>query len=391
MRTRIALVPAVLCGLVLAPLGTAQARTSVAEPAITVAGGVTVTGNGYGHGHGMSQYGAQGAAKLGLTSDQILDFYYPGTAKGSFTGRVRVLIGKDSDGNTVVRPAAGLTLTDLGDAKTYKLPVGTAKRWRLSLAAGKTRVTYLSGGIWRVYRPGGKATLVGGGEFRAGSNLLSLLIAGVDHRYRGALRFTTGRTVNVLGIDGYLRGVIPAEMPTSWMTHALRSQAVAARTYAAHERAGNVNDTYQLYDDTRSQVYGGYDVEVASTNAAVVATAGQIRTSGGAPAFTKFSASNGGWSVNGGRSYLVAKPDPYDKAYRHWTQQLDVAKIRSRFPGRGALTKVQVLSRDGHGEWGGRVLSLRLTFGSGATVTLNGDSDIRYGLGSLKSSWISLS
>ena len=45
-------------------------------------GVLRLTGHGYGHGHGMSQYGAQGAALQGLTYQQILAFYYPGTTLG---------------------------------------------------------------------------------------------------------------------------------------------------------------------------------------------------------------------------------------------------------------------------------------------------------------------
>lgn len=394
MRTRFALVLAV-AGIVIpaASLGPAAHARGAAEPPVSVVGGVTITGNGFGHGRGMSQYGAQGAATAGLNADQIMALYYPGTTKGSFAGRVRVLVTKDADTNLVVRPAAGLSLTDLGDATTYRLPTSTAtgmvKRWRLSLYGGKTRVAYLSAdGIWRVHRPAGKDVLVGGGEFKATGNLLSLLVGGVDHRYRGSLRFTKAMTVNVVGIDGYLRGVVPSEMPTSWQTEALRAQAIAARTYAAFERAENVNDTYQLFDDTRSQVYKGYDAEVASTNAAVVATAAKIRLSGGQPAFTQFSASNGGWSVDGGRSYLVAKADKYDGAYRHWTKPLDTQALERARPAIGTLQSITVLTRDGHGEWGGRVLTLRLN-GSKATALLEG-TDFRTILG-LRSNWFKLS
>ena len=44
---------------------------------------VTIHGHGYGHGHGMSQYGAEGAARQGLTYRQIVEFYYPGTTWGT--------------------------------------------------------------------------------------------------------------------------------------------------------------------------------------------------------------------------------------------------------------------------------------------------------------------
>lgn len=390
MRTRTAVLLTALTTFVVGStaVGPAAQARSTAEPPVSVAGDITIIGNGFGHGRGMSQHGAQAAAGAGLDADQIMAFYYPDTAAGSFTGRVRVLITQDTDRNLIVRPSPGLTLRDLRDGASYLLPVGAAKRWRLGLLGGKVRVAYFGAdGVWRPYRPGGKETLLGGGEFRSTSNLHKVLIRGTDRRYRGWMRFTTQRTVNVVGIDGYLRGVVPSEMPTSWRTEALRAQSIAARTYAAFERAEKVNDTYQLFDDTRSQVYRGYDAEVASTNAAIVATAGKIRLSGGEPAFTQFSASNGGWSVNGGKSYLVAQADPYDKAYRHWTKPLDRAALEKARPAIGTLQSITVLTRDGNGEWGGRVLTLRLN-GSKGTATLAG-TDFRTILG-LRSNWFRL-
>ena len=41
---------------------------------------VTISTTGFGHGVGMSQYGANGAAKAGLSYRQILSHYYPGTS-----------------------------------------------------------------------------------------------------------------------------------------------------------------------------------------------------------------------------------------------------------------------------------------------------------------------
>ena len=54
----------------------------------------TIDGHGFGHGHGMSQRGAQGAATQGLSANQILDFYYPGTTRTDIgVPRVRVVPG----------------------------------------------------------------------------------------------------------------------------------------------------------------------------------------------------------------------------------------------------------------------------------------------------------
>ena len=48
-------------------------------PSATAAGDVVLRGGGWGHGLGMSQYGAQGAARLGCSASEILARYYAGT------------------------------------------------------------------------------------------------------------------------------------------------------------------------------------------------------------------------------------------------------------------------------------------------------------------------
>ena len=65
-----------------------EARTTRRFPLspVTASATITIKGHGYGHGHGMSQYGAEGAARQGLTFREIADFYYPGTSWGQVTG-----------------------------------------------------------------------------------------------------------------------------------------------------------------------------------------------------------------------------------------------------------------------------------------------------------------
>src|SRR5437764_248836 len=144
--------------------------------------------------------------------------------------------------------------------------------------------------------------------------------------YRGSLRVkTTGsalQVVNVLGLESYLLGVVPSEMPNRWPAEALAAQAVVARTYAlAHLAKGG---DYDLYPDTRSQVYGGIAAEAPSSNAAVNETANQIVLYDGEPANTFFSSSSGGKTANVQDvwssppvPYLVSVPDPYDTLSPH--------------------------------------------------------------------------
>ena len=125
------------------------------------------------------------------------------------------------------------------------------------------------------------------------------------------------KVVNRLLLEGYLRGVVPRESPSSWPQAALRAQAVAARSYAV--RGIKDQGDFDLYCTVASQVYNGYDGEADSTNAAVKATAGVVPTSGGRPIVAYFFSTSGGHTENienvwGGSPvpYLKGVSDPYD-------------------------------------------------------------------------------
>jgi stage II sporulation protein D len=134
--------------------------------------------------------------------------------------------------------------------------------------------------------------------------------------------------INRVGIDAYIKGVVPSEVPTSWPASALQAQALAARSYAIATR--KPGSSFDLYADTRSQVYRGIDEEEPSTNAAVDATAGQAILHNGKviPAF--FSSTSGGrtaaindvWN-SAPRAYLESVPDPYERSpYSVWPEKI---------------------------------------------------------------------
>lgn len=355
---------------------------------------LTVHGRGFGHGHGMSQYGARGAAEQGLTHREILEFYYPGTEWGEVRGLVRVLITADTTRDLVVSPAPRLRVRDLGSRTTYPLPeIPDVKRWRLEVEDGRAVVDYLTDS-WHRWLPEGVEGLTGDAQFRARGPLTLWTPAG-PVRYRGTLRAASPApgsadrdTVNIVSLDTYVQGVIPAEMPPSWHPEAVRAQAVAARTYASWSRGENRDRYYQICDTTACQVYGGVDAEHPASNAAVAQTSRQILTHEGAPAFTQFSSSSGGWTSAGSRPYLVAQPDPYDEHAANpvhaWQVRVDARRLERTYPAIGRLQRIQVVSRDGNGEWQGRVWSLVLD-GSKADRTITGDS-FRWLYG-LRSSW----
>jgi SpoIID/LytB domain protein len=168
----------------------------------------------------------------------------------------------------------------------------------------------------------------------------------------------------------------------------VQAQAVAARTYAANSIGSASKRDWQICDTTSCQVYGGVAAEDARANAAVTHTAGQILTYQGAPAFTQFSASNGGWTSAGSVPYLTARADPYDgysgNAVHSWTTTIDTRVLEKRYPSLGALQRIIVTERDGHGAWAGRAWTVVLD-GNKADVTIGGDTF--RGIYGLKSSW----
>ncbi len=374
--------------LVTAPVAHAS-RTVSQSYAVPSDGKLRLTGHGYGHGHGMSQYGAQGAAKQGLSASQIVAFYYPGTTLGRTTGKIRVLISADTDHDVRVAPTPGLRVREVGGGWSSALSTNSRiASWRLRTVGGRTTLEY-DDGSWHAYRPGGHA-LNGDAEFyRYGA--LALRVGGTTRNYRGALRLTYGHTVNVLDIDDYVQGVVPREMPASWLPAAVQAQAVAARTYAAFDRAAHRTRSYDTCDTTSCQVYGGLGDEDSRSNAAVAATAGQVLTYQGEPAFTQFGSSSGGWLAAGSKPYLVAKADPYDgfsgNAMHTWTATVTKAAVQRAYPKLGSLKRVLVTRRDGHGAWYGRIEQMVLD-GSKSNVTLSGSTfRSRFGL---RSQWFTI-
>lgn len=391
MRTHLFRTRAALVGILVVTACALDGAPALASPGLVVPKGATVAihGRGYGHGHGMSQYGAQGAAKQGLSTGQILRFYYPHTRAGHVGGSVRVLITENIGGPTTVVARPGLRVRDLAKGTTAGVPThgpaSHATRWRMSGdVSGGTKVSYRTA-AWHVWR-----TLKGDGEFRSAKAPLTLVLGHGRVTYSGTLRSmgriskTTHRiTVNKVSLEGYVRGVVPREMPSSWKPAALRAQAVAARTYAAFEVRNSTDPRFNLCDSSSCQVYGGRSAEVDSTNKATAATAGRVRTFQKQPAFAQFSASNGGWTADGGKPYLPAQKDTFDtKAvdpYASWTVEVRARRIEHTWPSLGRLTSIEVTGRDGTGKWGGRITSLTL-HGTKADKDLSGD-DFRSGLG----------
>ena len=377
---------------------------SVAHAAETyprgASGLVTITGRGFGHGHGMSQWGAYGAASQGVGWQQIVDHYYPGTVRTPIGNpTVRVDVSGDL-GQTAFSPAAGLWASfGTSGSAVAPLPVVGVTGSPIvvfvvqRLDSVNARVRYQTqDGAWTQWGPA--ATQVGIMNRTTGTVTAWGTTAGRFGSIRGELRgvMVSGTLVPiaVLPMDEYLRGVVPHESPASWPADALAAQAVAARSYAAYALAHPRSSAYDICDSTYCQVYQAHSF-YPSTDAAVAATAGVALRYQGQPAFTEFGASTGGWNSAGSQPYLRAQPDPWDTTPANpnssWTVSVSAAAMQAHWPGIGTYQGIQIVSRDGAGLWGGRVLTA-LVYGSAGSVSVSGGS-LEGSLG-LKSTYLTI-
>jgi len=321
-----------------------------------------VVGHGFGHGVGMSQYGAYGYASHGKDYRFILRHYYSGTTIAALPDPriVRVLTGV-SNGDVRFSDATSACGMTLDSNRSY-----AARRVARSV---------------QLLAAGGRALANCGRRLRAAGRQ-QISIGG--NAYRGALEVVPTSSdsgslnaVNAVPVDQYVKGVVPNESPAGWPLAALQAQAVAARSYALSTQVeGN---GFDLYDDTRSQVYEGIDSEAPQTNRAVELTRGEVVMYGGRIAQTFFSACSGGHTESVQNvffgppvPYLVGVPDPYDGSCPLHTWRLEFsgpqisAKLGSYLDGR--LKQIVVTKRG----VSPRIVEAKL-IGTGGVTKIRGD------------------
>jgi stage II sporulation protein D len=340
------------------------ALASLAAFAPSAGAGVSwvVHGRGFGHGVGMSAYGAYGYALEGKSHEFILGHYFQGTTIGTLSGPrvVRVLLDI-SAGDVGFSEASGACGVALDPAKDYQ-----AHRAR-------NAVVLRSSGGKKLGSCGRKLRAAGQGRIE---------IAGIG-TYRGALEVVPTESdpgslnvVNALAVDQYVKGVIPNESPPSWPQEQLKAQAIASRSFAL--TAGVGGNGFDLYADTRSQVYEGLESEYARTNAMANATRGQVVEYDGEIAQTLFSACSGGHTESienvfgTAIPYLVGVPDPYDYhcPLHKWTLRFSGPQISSKLSGYldGRLKQVAIVKRG----VSPRIVAAKL-IGTGGVSTVTGE------------------
>jgi stage II sporulation protein D len=127
-----------------------------------------------------------------------------------------------------------------------------------------------------------------------------------NKRYRGILEVnyspqdTTALALNVIYIEDYLKGVLPAEIG-NWSEkelEALKSQAIAARTYALYSLGGSKENGYDLESTVADQLYSGADYEDQLDNLAIKKTQGMVLSYAGKLIKAHYHANCGGWTEN---------------------------------------------------------------------------------------------
>lgn len=143
--------------------------------------------------------------------------------------------------------------------------------------------------------------------------------------------------INYVGLEDYVKGVVPYEMSAGWGIEALKAQAVCARTYAVYNQNEYEEFGFDIRDDTYSQVYNGVLEAGEDTDRAVDETAGQLIRYNGEICEIYYSAADGGATEDGvnvfdtDRPYLRGKYDHYERAVdypmKNWTAHRSSAEI----------------------------------------------------------------
>ena len=153
--------------------------------------------------------------------------------------------------------------------------------------------------------------------------------------------------INVIDIEEYLRGVVPYEIGKldESKFEALKAQAVAARTYAYKHFGSRTSQGFDVYADTRDQVYKGLHSATDLTDKAVRETQGVVMTYNGEFITAYYHSTCGGETegvVTWGRPdhpYLKNKPDlrpdgtPWcrESNYTEWTREFTEDELQDLF------------------------------------------------------------
>ncbi len=321
------------------------------EDVLTITGqtrNLLFVGRGFGHGVGLCQWGARGRAIAGQRAEEILAAYYLGTTVAPAVPRettVRALVhyALPQDAGQVNRVYARHGAWRIeGVSSTF--PPNGYLQVRMSGAGQPPQVS--------VHAPEGH-TLAGPGlglpiTLHPGDPNARFQLAYPEPApttYRGSVSLIPSgavvRTINTVGIEDYLRGVVAAEMPPHWPIEALRAQLITSRSYAYTISRTTGRRAFDFDATQTSQVYGGTAYEKPHVNSLIDQTPGLAITLHGQVVAGYYSSTCSGWTENnediwsgtGALSYLRAIRDvdelgqAYDAASPYWTWDVGPVSI----------------------------------------------------------------
>ena len=200
------------------------------------------------------------------------------------------------------------------------------------------------------------------------------------------------KVINVVGLEQYIKGVLPNEVYTSWEPEALKAAAVATRTYTLKSMRGKHSSLgFDLCPTTDCQVYAGVTKTAKSTDSAVDGTHGQVLTYNGSLIDAVYHAISGGttesaWGAWGGdknaHPYLTVVSTPFEKygelKQGHWSYVIPADTLKSiinaKYPGKltGDIKSIDY-STDG-GEY---IHTMVITDTDGKQIKLTTSSAVR--------------
>ncbi len=223
------------------------------------------------------------------------------------------------DGDQPVR----IALTTSGE----NVAVGGTATWRIYNRNSTNLVTRGDGGeIMHVQsrrgqlvalKSGGAATSRYSGPFLVRATTPGSFVIFEGKRYRGELIITPGDNgllvVNRLGVESYLRGVVPLEIGDRQPGEeaAVQAQAVAARSYTYIHMAEAGNRGFDMYGSVQDQAYGGVSAEQQISDAAVASTSGMVVRYAGRIINTPYSSTCGGSTAAVSEVWWRQPDEPY--------------------------------------------------------------------------------
>lgn len=207
------------------------------------------------------------------------------------------------------------------------------------------------------------------------------------HKYYGMFEYGRDRSgiavSNVVGMEDYIRGVIPYEMSPSWPLEALKAQAVCARTYAYANLGKHAADGFDICNSTDCQVYYGTSKANERTDQAVSETRGMCITYGGELISAVYYSSNGGASENSENiwskalPYLRAVRDDFERqtnvSHTDWTYELTLHDITAILRERGNEFTGSIVHAYAEYTEAGNVKSLTFIDSAGKKIVYTGE------------------